>query len=229
MVALGAANAAGLLQPLMMYVGIAMLAGVQLAGPARSALSRHCSKRVLISGIDRHRIFERRRNFGPTIVCWVALSTGLTTVFLLAGLIAPVQVLPLLSAGQVESGGNGQSPPSQQTLDGVSLRLETSDFARLILLDAGITTASSSARYYGALGCLPAALASQVCSAQQIRWVPSLAFFALALVGFRAGDAGAFASFAYGFILFEFGLANSLWLGILMIALLGAANAVTSQ
>ena len=39
LVALGVANAAGLLQPLMMYVGIAMLAGVQtLAGPARSAL-----------------------------------------------------------------------------------------------------------------------------------------------------------------------------------------------
>ncbi|MGB2392345.1 MAG: MFS transporter, partial [Pseudomonadales bacterium] len=54
------------------------------------------------------------------------------------------------------------------------------------------------------------------------------AFFALALVGFRAkGMLVLYASFAYGFILFGFGMANSLWLGVLMIGLLGAADAVT--
>jgi hypothetical protein len=36
-----------------------------------------------------------------------------------------------------------------------------------------------------------------------------------------------YASFAYGFILFGFGTASSLWLGMLMIGLLGAADAVT--
>ena len=36
-----------------------------------------------------------------------------------------------------------------------------------------------------------------------------------------------YASFAYGFILFGFGTASSLWLGVLMIAALGAADAVT--
>jgi predicted MFS family arabinose efflux permease len=36
-----------------------------------------------------------------------------------------------------------------------------------------------------------------------------------------------YASFAYGFILFGFGLANTLWMGLLMIGLLGAADAVT--
>ena len=53
-------------------------------------------------------------------------------------------------------------------------------------------------------------------------------FIAVLLVGFRAkGMMVLYASFAYGFFLFGFGLANSLLMGIIMIALLGAADAVT--
>lgn len=53
-------------------------------------------------------------------------------------------------------------------------------------------------------------------------------FVALFLVGYRAkGMLVLYASFAYGFILFGFGTVNSLWLGLLMIGLLGAADAVT--
>jgi predicted MFS family arabinose efflux permease len=48
------------------------------------------------------------------------------------------------------------------------------------------------------------------------------------LVGFRAkGMLVLYASFAYGFFLFGFGTATTLWFGVLMIALLGAADAVT--
>ena len=53
-------------------------------------------------------------------------------------------------------------------------------------------------------------------------------FLALLLVGYRAkGMLVLYASFAYGFILFGFGAASSLWVGMLMIAALGAADAVT--
>ena len=53
-------------------------------------------------------------------------------------------------------------------------------------------------------------------------------FLALLLVGYRAkGMLVLYASFAYGFILFGFGTVNSLWLGMLMIGLLGATDAVT--
>jgi len=46
--------------------------------------------------------------------------------------------------------------------------------------------------------------------------------------GYRAkGMLVLFASFGYGFALFGFGLSNSLWMGMLMIALLGATDAVT--
>ena len=48
------------------------------------------------------------------------------------------------------------------------------------------------------------------------------------LVGYRAtGMLVLNASFAYGLILFGFGTASTLWLGMLMIGLLGAADAVT--
>ena len=51
---------------------------------------------------------------------------------------------------------------------------------------------------------------------------------AMLLVGYRAtGMLVLYASFAYGLILFGFGTASTLWLGMLMIGLLGAADAVT--
>ena len=53
-------------------------------------------------------------------------------------------------------------------------------------------------------------------------------FVALFLVGYRAkGMLVLYASLAYGFILFGFGTAQTLWMGLLMIAALGAADAVT--
>ncbi len=111
LVALGVANALGLLQPLMMYVGIAMLAGVQtLAGPARSALLPIIvPKKDLMSAVSTDTAFSNAAAIlGPLLFAGVALSAGLTTVFLLAGLIAlTAGCLPLFisARGQVESEG----------------------------------------------------------------------------------------------------------------------------
>ena len=88
----------------------------------------------------------------------------------------------------------------------VSLCLETSDFAWLIFTDAGITTAS----FYRDIAC---ACSWTVCWRRWRHWSArhgklmgaiAGAFFALALVGFRAkGMLVLYASFAYGFILFD--------------------------
>ena len=53
-------------------------------------------------------------------------------------------------------------------------------------------------------------------------------FIALLLARYKAkGMMVLYASFFYGFILFGFGTASTLWVGMLMIGLLGAADAVT--
>ena len=53
-------------------------------------------------------------------------------------------------------------------------------------------------------------------------------FAALLFVAYRAkGMLVLYASLAYAIFLFAFGLAESLWFGLIMIALLGAADAVT--
>ena len=238
LVALGVANAAGLLQPLMMYVGIAMLAGVQtLAGPARSALLPIIvPKKDLMSAVSTDTAFSNAAAIlGPLLFAGVALSAGLTTVFLLAGLIAlTAGCLPLFihARGQVESEGNELKPTQvQQTLDGFRYVSKHPILPGLFLLDAGITTASFYREILPvlALGLFAggAGVTGLLGTANSLGAIAG-AFFALALVGFRAkGMLVLYASFAYGFILFGFGLANSLWLGILMIALLGAADAVT--
>ena len=238
LVALGVANAAGLLQPLMMYVGIAMLAGVQtLAGPARSALLPIIvPKKDLMSVVSTDTAFSNAAAIlGPLLFAGVALSAGLTTVFLLAGLIAlAAGCLPLFisAQGQVASEDNESKPTQvQQTLDGFRYVSKHPILPGLFLLDAGITTASFYREILPvlALGLFAggAGVTGLLGTANSLGAIAG-AFFALALVGFRAkGMLVLYASFAYGFILFGFGLANSLWLGILMIALLGAADAVT--
>ena len=154
---------------------------------------------------------------------------------MLAGLIAlTAGCLPLFisAQGQVESEGSESKPTQvQQTLDGFRYVSKHPILPGLFLLDAGITTASFYREILPvlALGLFAggAGVTGLLGTANSLGAIAG-AFFALALVGFRAkGMLVLYASFAYGFILFGFGLANSLWLGILMIALLGAADAVT--
>ena len=98
-------------------------------------------------------------------------------------------------------------------------------------MDAGITTASFYREILPvlALGLFAGgASATGMLGAANSTGAILGSFLALLLVGFRAkGMLVLYASFAYGFILFGFGTVNNLWLGMLMIGLLGAADAVT--
>ena len=181
LVALGVANAAGLLQPLMMYRHRDACRVQTLAGPARSALLHHCSKeRPHVGGIDRHRIFERRRNFRAITVCWGCALCGPDHSLLLAGLIAlTAGCLPLFisARGQVAPEGSNQSPPksSKQWMGFAASR--NIRFCRAYFARCGDHQASFYREILPvlALGLFAGGAGVTGLAAQQIRLGPSLA------------------------------------------------------
>ena len=223
LVTLGVANAAGLLQPLMMYVGIAMLAGVQtLAGPARSALLPIIvSRKISCQRYRPTRISERRRDWDR--YCLLGLrSLRLTTVFLL-GVNRSNRGMPtafILPEVRLNRKAMNQAPGPANT-GWVSLCLETSDFAGLFYSMRGYHSLVLEILPVLALGLFAGGAGVTGLGTKLIG--PSWGIFASRLWAFARRALVLYASFAYGFILFGFGLTNSLWLGILMIALLGAA------
>ena len=235
---LGLLNSQGLLTPAMVYLGIALTAASQmLANPARSAL-------VPIVIPERHLLLAASTDTasqnaaaiaGPLLFAAAAVSLGLSAVFLLGGAIALVScVLPLMIRAKGVADGHAEGPARstlQQTTDGFRYVAKHPILPGLFLLDAGITTASFYREILPvlALGLFGAgASATGMLGAANSTGAIVGSFLALLLVGYRAkGMLVLYASFAYGFILFGFGAANSLWVGMLMIAALGAADAVT--
>ena len=235
---LGVLNAYGLLTPVMVYVGIAITAGTHmLASPARSAMVPIIiPERELMLVVSTDTASQNSAAIiGPLIFAFVAVTANLTVVFLLAGVVALVSsVLPMfiqakgLAAGHTE----GVKPSQiQQTKDGFRYVSNHPILPGLFLLDAGITTASFYREILPvlALGLFAGgASATGMLGAANSTGAIVGSFIAILLVGVRAkGMLVLYASFAYGFILFGFGLANSIWLGMIMIGLLGAADAVT--
>jgi predicted MFS family arabinose efflux permease len=235
---LGLLNSQGLLTPAMVYLGIALTAASQmLANPARSAL-------VPIVIPERHLLLAASTDTasqnaaaiaGPLLFAAAAVSLGLSAVFLLGGAIALVScVLPLLIRARGVAAGHADGPARstlQQTTDGFRYVAKHPILPGLFLLDAGITTASFYREILPvlALGLFGAgASATGMLGAANSTGAIVGSFLALLLIGYRAkGMLVLYASFAYGFILFGFGAASSLWVGMLMIAALGAADAVT--
>jgi len=235
---LGLLNSQELLTPAMVYLGIALTAASQmLANPARSAL-------VPIVIPERHLLLAASTDTasqnaaaiaGPLLFAAAAVSLGLSAVFLLGGVIALVSsVLPLLIQARGVADGHADGPARstlQQTTDGFRYVAKHPILPGLFLLDAGITTASFYREILPvlALGLFGAgASATGMLGAANSTGAIVGSFLALLLVGYRAkGMLVLYASFAYGFILFGFGAASSLWVGMLMIAALGAADAVT--
>ncbi len=237
MLTLGALNAFDMLTPLMVYVGIAATAVSQMmASPARSAL-------VPIVIPDRHLMLAASTDTasqnasaiaGPLLFAAVAISAGLSAVFLLAGLISLISaIFPLLIRAEGVAGGqeDQQASAVQQTIAGFRYVSKHPILPGLFLLDVGITTASFYREILPvlALGMFAGgASATGMLGAANSTGAILGSFLALLLVGYRAkGMMVLYASFAYGFILFGFGAASTLWFGLLMIAGLGAADAVT--
>jgi predicted MFS family arabinose efflux permease len=237
---LGFLNWQDMLTPILVYTGIAITAATHmLASPARSALVPIIipERELMLAASTDTASSNAAAIAGPLIFAFVAFTADLTAVFILAGSISLISsLLPQFIRAKGMADGHeheeGEKPSQiQQTRDGVSFVSKHPILPGLFLLDAGITTASF---YREILPVLALGLFAGGASATGFLGAANSAgaifgsFIALMLVGFRAkGMLVLYASFAYGFFLFGFGTATTLWFGVLMIALLGAADAVT--
>ena len=240
LLALGFLNWQGMLTPALVYTGIAITAATHmLASPARSALVPIIipERELMLAASTDTASSNAAAIAGPLIFALVAMTADLTAVFVLAGSISLISsLLPLFIRAKGIADGHehekGKKPSQiQQTRDGFSFVSKHPILPGLFLLDVGITTASF---YREILPVLALGLFAGGASATGFLGAANSAgaifgsFIALMLVGFRAkGMLVLYASFAYGFFLFGFGTATTLWFGVLMIALLGAADAVT--
>jgi len=249
---LGALNAAGLLTPLYVYAGIALTAASQmLASPARSALVPVVipERKLLIAASTDTASQNVAAIAGPLLFAAISLSAGLTTAFFVAAAIAlPSAVLPLLIHAQGvartddqaeaahtasdQPGGTARRPSTvTQAWEGLRYVARHPILPGLFLLDTGITVASFYREILPvlALGLFAGgASATGVLGAANSAGAIAGSFVALFFAGYRAkGMLVLYASLAYGVFLFGFGTAGTLWTGALMIALLGAADAVT--
>lgn len=238
MLALGVLNAADLLTPGIVYVGIALTAASQmLANPARSAMvpivipSRH----VMLAASTDTASQNAASIAGPLLFAAVAVSAGLTVAFFTAAAVASISaVLPMFIRARGVAQGHSEGAPRSavhQTWEGLRYVAKHPILPGLFLLDTGITMASFYREILPvlALGLFAGgASATGLLGAANSTGAIAGSFVALLLVGYKAkGMLVLYASLAYGVILFGFGTATSLWAGMLMIALLGAADAVT--
>ncbi len=240
--ALALLNAQGLLNATGVFVGIAITAASQmLANPARSALVPAVvpSRQLLAASATDSASQNVAAIVGPLLFAAISLSRGLTTAFAIAAAIALVaSALPLLirAHGVATPGvpGGPRAAPRSTLLDawdGLRYVSRHPILPGLFLLDTGITVASF---YREILPVLALGLFAGGASATGLLGAANSAgaiagsFVAALFAGYRAtGLLVLYASLAYGVLLFGFGLANTLWLGALMIALLGAADSVT--
>ncbi len=235
---LGVLDSFSLLTPTLVYCGIAITAGTHmLASPSRGALLAIIipkDKLMLASSTDTASA-NSAAILGPLLFAAIALSADLATVFFVAGGLALMSaIVPFFirAAGRAVV-DNDEPRPSQlqQTQDGLKYVLKHPILPGLYLLDVGITAASF---YREVLPVIALGLFAGGASATGMLGAANSAgailgsFIALALAGVRAkGMLVLCASFAYGVILFGFGTATTLGLGLLMIGLLGAADSVT--
>ncbi len=231
-------NWQGQLTPIMVYVGIALTAMSQmLSSPARSALIPIIIRKehLLVAASTDTASANAASVIGPLLFAAFTINFGLTITLFIAGCVSLLtSVLPLFirAAGVAEGQSEGPAESTlQQVRDGFSYVAKHPILPGLFLLDAGITVASFYREILPvlALGMFAAgASATGMLGAANSVGAIAGSFIALLFVAYRAkGMLVLYASFAYGFILFGFGAATSLWVGMLMIGLLGAADAVT--
>jgi MFS family permease len=238
MLALGLLNQAGLLNIYLVYAAIAILSGTHmLVSPARTALVPRVipENRLMVAISTDTASANAAAVIGPLIFAGVAIVAGSTEVFLLtAALGAFAATLPLFLnvAGRAENQPSEQKVSQwQQTKDGFTYVKQHPLLPGLFMLDIGITTATFYREILPvlALGLFAGgASATGVLGAANSTGAILGSFAAMLFVGYkRTGMLVLYASFVYGFVLFGFAVADSLWMGMLMIALLGAADAVT--
>ena len=228
----------GWLTPLLVYTAVGISAATSvLVGPARTALIPIIfpKEELMLATSTDTATHNAAAIIGPLVFAYVATSFDLTAVFSVAGLAASVAMLmPLLMviSGRAERSNQERgSTQLEQTIEGIRYLKNHPLLPGLYLLDIGITTSSF---YREVLPVLALGLFAGGASATGLLGASNSAgailgsLFVLLLVGVRAkGMLVLYASFAYGVFLFGFATADSLILGIVLIALLGAADAVT--
>ncbi|MEM7101335.1 MAG: MFS transporter [Pseudomonadota bacterium] len=218
------------------YFGIAVTAMSHVfASPSRAALIPVVlPERLLLPAASMDTASQNTAAvIGPLIFAAVAATAGLGVVLTLGGvlfLIASATPTLLRVHGSVNHEPR-ESTVWQETREGLSYTAKHPILPGLFLLDAGITVVS----FYRdilpvlALGLFAggAVVSGSLGAANSIGAVVG-SFAALLFVAYRAkGMLVLYASLAYALFLFGFGLADNLWFGLVMIALLGAADAVT--
>lgn len=235
MLALGLMDASGALNIWIMYLAIAILAAAQMvAQPARSAMiPAVVPENRLMLAITTDTASQNAASIvGPLIFAVVAGMFGLTTTFFVAAVLSlPATAMPLMirTLGRAVGGTGGSMITS--TWEGFRFVVKHPILPGLFLLDTGNTVVSfyreilpvmASGLFRGGAG------ATGVLGAANSAGAMGGAFFALFLSGYRAkGMLVLYASMAYGVFLFGFGSVNTLWLGAVMIGLLGASDSVT--
>ncbi len=234
---LGVLNYLDLVTPTIVYIVVAVTAATHmLVSPPRSALIPIVvpEKDLMLAVSTDTASSNAAAIIGPLIFAFIAVAFDLTTVFLVAGIIGVIATLtPLLikAEGKVAEPDEPRASQITETIEGLKYVSRHPILPGLFLLDIGITTASF---YRDILPVLALGLFAGGASATGMLGAANStgaivgSFIALALASVRAkGLMVLYASFFYGFVLFLFGTANTLWLGMIAIGLLGAADAVT--
>lgn len=237
MTGLGVLDTTGLLTPAMVYAGIALSAFSQmLASPARSALVPTVvpERQLMLAASTDTASQNAAAIAGPLLFAAVVALFDITAAFFAGAAISLVSaLLPLAIRAEGRAVGHEEAPAStlRRIWDGLRYVARHPILPGLFLLDTGITVASF---YREILPVLALGLFAGGASATGFLGAANSAgaiagsFVALLLAGYRAkGMLVIWASLAYGVILLGFGTAQTLWMGILMIAALGAADAVT--
>ena len=232
-----AVNSSNLLTPGFIYLAIAIASGAQtLGGPSRAALRpRVFPEREIMAAASTDTASQNLAAIiGPLLFAFVAVNWGLTAVFFTCAILClPGSFGPFLLAVSGETDGKSELRKSQvsETLEGLSYVRKHPILPGLFLLDAAITTSSFYREILPviALGLFAAGasgtgLLGSANSAGAI--IGGIAVLALTRVQAK-GLIVLWASLAYGLFLLAFGLTSSLITGMILIALLGAADSVT--
>jgi predicted MFS family arabinose efflux permease len=234
MLGLGLLASNDALTPSLVYMAIAVTAATQMfANPARAALvPAVVPERHLMIAVSTDTASQNVAAIaGPLLFAVVAASVGVTAAFYVAALVAlPSLALPLMirARSRVERAGGRTLA---QIWEGFLYTVRHPILPGLFLLDTGITVVSFYREILPVLArglFRGGATATGLLGAANSLGGVAGAFIALYLSGYRAkGMLVLYATLAYALVLLGFGTVTTLWLGAVMIAGLGAADAVT--
>jgi predicted MFS family arabinose efflux permease len=228
-------DAAGALTPTLVYVGIGLAAASQMfANPARAAIVAAVvpDAQFMRAASTDNATSNTAAILGPLLFAGLSLAAGVTAALAVGAVLSAIAcALPFAVRASGHAAEKETGSTVAQTVAGLKYVARHPILPGLFLLDTGITVVSFYREILPvlALGMFAAgAEATGMLGAANSIGAVAGSFVALALAGFRAkGMMVLYASLAYGAVLLAFGLASSLWLGVLLIALLGATDSVT--